>query len=81
MMQQSTAFTTIFRVKKCYFHCDMQKKLSKQEPILCDHQILVKSLQTKLAKYLLRKTKFIFKDIFDLVSIFFLSCFDTGAIF
>jgi hypothetical protein len=26
MMQKSTTFTTIFRVKKCYFHYDMQKK-------------------------------------------------------
>jgi hypothetical protein len=25
MMQKSTTFTTIFRVKKCYFHYDMQK--------------------------------------------------------
>jgi hypothetical protein len=27
MMQKSTAFTTIFRVEKCHFHCDMQKKI------------------------------------------------------
>jgi hypothetical protein len=26
MMQKSTTFTTIFRVKKCHFHYDMQKK-------------------------------------------------------
>jgi hypothetical protein len=25
MMQKSTTFTTIFCVKKCYFHYDMQK--------------------------------------------------------
>jgi hypothetical protein len=25
MMQKSTAFTTILRVKKCHFHYDMQK--------------------------------------------------------
>jgi hypothetical protein len=25
-MQKSTTFTTIFRVKKCHFHYDMQKK-------------------------------------------------------
>jgi hypothetical protein len=25
MMQKSTALTTIFLVKKCYFHYDMQK--------------------------------------------------------
>jgi hypothetical protein len=25
MMQKSTTFTTIFPVKKCYFHYDMQK--------------------------------------------------------
>jgi hypothetical protein len=25
MMQKSTTFTTIFRVKKCHFHYDMQK--------------------------------------------------------
>jgi hypothetical protein len=25
MMQKSTAFTTIFRVKKCHFHYEMQK--------------------------------------------------------
>jgi Na+-transporting NADH:ubiquinone oxidoreductase subunit NqrD len=28
MMQKSTTFTTIFRLKKCYFHYDMQKKVS-----------------------------------------------------
>jgi hypothetical protein len=27
MMQKSTTFTTIFRVKKCHFHYDMQKIL------------------------------------------------------
>jgi hypothetical protein len=27
MMQKSTTFTTIFRVKKCHFHYDMQKTL------------------------------------------------------
>jgi hypothetical protein len=27
MMQKSTTFTTILRVKKYYFHYDMQKKL------------------------------------------------------
>jgi hypothetical protein len=26
MMQKSATFITIFRVKKCYFHDDMQKK-------------------------------------------------------
>jgi hypothetical protein len=26
MMQKSTTFTTIFRLKKCYFHYDFQKK-------------------------------------------------------
>jgi hypothetical protein len=26
-MQKSSTFTTIFRVKKCYFHYDMQKKI------------------------------------------------------
>jgi hypothetical protein len=26
-MQKSTTFTTIFRVKKCHFHYDMQKIL------------------------------------------------------
>jgi hypothetical protein len=26
MMQKSTVFTTILRVKKCHFHYDMQKK-------------------------------------------------------
>jgi hypothetical protein len=25
MMQKSTTFTTIFRLKKCYFNYDMQK--------------------------------------------------------
>jgi hypothetical protein len=25
MMQKSTTFITIFRVKKCHFHYDMQK--------------------------------------------------------
>jgi hypothetical protein len=25
MMQKNTTFTTIFRVKKCHFHYDMQK--------------------------------------------------------
>jgi hypothetical protein len=25
MMQKCTTFTTIFRVKKCHFHYDMQK--------------------------------------------------------
>jgi hypothetical protein len=27
MMEKSTTFTTIFRVKKCYFHYDMQKTI------------------------------------------------------
>jgi hypothetical protein len=27
MMQKSTTFTTIFRVKKCHCHYDMQKKI------------------------------------------------------
>jgi hypothetical protein len=27
MMQKSTTFVTIFRLKNCYFHYDMQKKL------------------------------------------------------
>jgi hypothetical protein len=26
MIQKSTTLTTIFRVKKCHFHYDMQKK-------------------------------------------------------
>jgi hypothetical protein len=29
MMQKSTTFTTILRVKKCHFHYDMQKKVFK----------------------------------------------------
>jgi hypothetical protein len=30
-MQKNTSFTKIFRLKKCYFHYDMQKKIiSKQ---------------------------------------------------
>jgi hypothetical protein len=32
MMQKSTTFTTIFRVKKCHFHYDMQKIITP-EPI------------------------------------------------
>jgi hypothetical protein len=27
MMQKSTTFTTILRVKKCHFHYDMQKMI------------------------------------------------------
>jgi hypothetical protein len=27
MMQKSTTFTTILRVKKCHFHYDMQKNI------------------------------------------------------
>jgi hypothetical protein len=35
MMQQSTTFTTIFRVKKCYFHYDFA---CKKVPLSYDMQ-------------------------------------------
>jgi hypothetical protein len=36
-MMQKSAFNTIFRVKKCHFYYDMQKKLI--EVNLCDNVI------------------------------------------
>jgi hypothetical protein len=55
MMQKSTTFTTILRVKKCHFHYDMQKNsfyVGKKETAmeLIDQLIKCLSLGFELRK-------------------------------
>jgi hypothetical protein len=40
MMQKSTTFTTIFRVKKCYFHYDFACKKSVTFITICKNSYL-----------------------------------------